>query len=134
MASIGAIRDGLAAKLATISGLRVWDTIPEDLEPPAAVVRPAPGSFVRYRRTQSGSTELTFVITVVVSATWTRTAQDALDEYLANTGSKSVLAAMDGAVTGVDDFIEVAEATNYGEVVIAGVSYFGADFIVEVMA
>lgn len=134
MATVGAIRDGLAAKLATIEGLRVHDVIPDDMMPPAVVIRPAQGSFVRYRRTHSGSTEMTIIVTIVVSAGWSRTAQDALDEYMATSGPMSVLAALDGPVTGVSDYVQVVEATNWGEVEVAGVTYFGVDFVVEVLA
>lgn len=137
MADIATIRAGLAAKLAnlaiTVDGtttpVNVYQRVPGDVTTPAAVVRPVPGTFVQYVRTQSLTTELLFLVTIVVSGGWSEQAQAALDDLLS---TDAVLAAFAGSVSGVTDYAVVVEGQNYGDIEVAGVPYFGVDFVVEV--
>ena len=128
---IAAVRAGLAAKLGTVFD-RVHENVPDQVNPPCAIIRLNPETSVRYKRTQSGTVELDFLITVVESSAWTRTGQERLDTYLAPSGASSVMAALEGTVSDVTDYAIVTEARNYGSVTIAGVTYYGVDFAVEV--
>lgn len=137
MASVSAIRDGLAARLATIDGLRVSDVVPGQVPVPAAIIKPgARGKdAITFDRTFGrGSDELTFSVMVLVSTASDRTAQDALDAYLAGEGASSVKAAIEGDETlgGLVSFAHVVSVREYGLVDYNGVSYLGADFTIEV--
>lgn len=134
MASVPAIRDGLKTRLETISGLRAYDTVPGDVVVPAAVVAPAPGEFLQYDSTQCrGSDDFTFVVLLLVSLDSARGGQDALDAYLAGSGTSSVKTAIEGAsLGGGAAFATVTAARNYGTSTFAGVQYYSVEFVVEV--
>ena len=136
MTSISAIRDGVKTRLETIAGLRVHDTVPGQVSPPAAVVAPAPGTFLTYNVTTDGAEDVTLVVTLLVSDAVDRAAQDALDAYLADSGASSVKAAVDGGITlgGAAHFATVTSARNYGLIDYGGVQYLGCEFVVTVGA
>lgn len=136
MASLSAIRDGIAARLATIDGLRVYDTVPGNVMVPAAVVAPAPGTFITYDETVDGAADLTLTVTMLVSTAVDRVAQGNLDAYLASTGDRSVKAAIDGDIElgGTAHYASVTEARNYGLVPYNGVEYLGCELLVTVGA
>jgi hypothetical protein len=130
---IATIRDGLATRLSTISGLKVHDTVPADIVPPAAVVVPLT---VAYDDTQSGTDLYRFSIVVVASRAHEETGQNTLDAYIAPDGASSVKAAVDGdpdLASTVHD-TRVVSMDEYGDIVIADVSYWGARFTIEVYA
>lgn len=134
MTSVTAIKDGLATRLATITGLRVHATPPGTIHPPAAVIRRAQ---TRYDSTMArGSDDHSFVITVFVSLASDAYAQDALDAYLATSGSSSIKAAIEGEDTlgSTVHFTRVASAEEDRTVEYNGVVYVAADWIVEVTA
>jgi hypothetical protein len=134
MASVSAIRDGLRARLATISGLRAYARLQGDIEVPGAVVVPSGGT---YDSTMGrGSDDMVFEVRLAVSRADDRTAQELLDQYLAGAGAKSVKAAIEADKTlgGVVDFARVAGWDDYGDVTVAGVQYFGTTLTVEVTA
>lgn len=132
MASISQLRDALQARLATIPGLRVHDTVPSQVSPPAAVVIPAGITYDATMR--RGSDDFAFTIQLVVSRAVDRVGQDRLDALLSPFGPGSVKAAVDGDLGGVADFAHVASVDNYGAVVWAGVEYVGAELTVNVTA
>lgn len=130
---LSTIRAGLATRLATISGLRVEQFVPETANPPCAFIG-APT--VTFDDDFNGSCTVRFPVLVLVSAADMKRGQDALDDYIDTTGSKSVRAALDadpdlaGAaqsvrLTGVD----TPQLYTFGEQ-----SYVGASFTVEVYA
>lgn len=132
MATVGAIRDGLKVRLATITGLRTHDVWPDQVNPPAAVVNPVSGNYEQtFSDTQAN---YVFEIIVVVQAGTLRSAQDALDAYL-GTGSGGICAAMLGDVTlaGIVDTLFVRGFRDYGQIEINGAPYLGAVVDVEVV-
>lgn len=134
MASVSGIRDGLKTRLATIIGLRAHDTAPGQVQPPAAIVTPGT---IQFDSTMArGADDFTFVITLLVSAAVDRTAQDALDAYLAGSGAKSVKAAVEADVSlgGAAHFARVVGVNQYGLIEYGGVQYLGAEFLVQVTA
>ena len=134
MASISELRDGLAANIATIPGLRVSSTIPDNPSPPIAVVQL---NRVQYHQDfKRGMTEYNFALQVIVGRVDERTAQRNLDAYCASTGEASISLAVesDRSLGGKAFDCIVTEMTNYGSVLISDVTYLAAEFNVRVLA
>jgi hypothetical protein len=136
------MRDGFKTRLETISGLRVHEYAKGAVNPPFAVVVPgAPGidrHAIDFDATMGrGSDDYLFTIFLGVSNADDRTAHDALDEYLASAGGKSVKDAVEGNggnLEGTCSFVRVRGVRNYGIIEYAGVTYLGAEFVCEVTA
>ena len=134
MAAISELRDGLAANLRTISGLRVSAEIPEGVNPPNAVI-----VFDRVQYHQSyknGMASYAFTIQVIVSRVEERNAQRYLDAYCSTTGSSSVLLAVESDKTlgGKAFDTYVSEMSSYGSINIQDNTYLAAEFQVQVLA
>lgn len=87
------VRDGLKTRLQTISGLRVFDTIPENPQPPAAIVGQLDMNFdIDNAR---GLDLATVEVYLLVQRMDVRSGQDKLDTYLKGTGTGSVKAAIE---------------------------------------
>ena len=131
--SIAAIRDGIAANVATISGLRVSKEIPDNPNPPIAVIMLNSVSYdgAMHR----GLVTYSFVITIIVGRVAEREAQRKLDGYI-STGSGSLKAAVesDNTLGGSAYDVRVSEMTNVGAVSLGEVNYLAADFAVQVYA
>jgi hypothetical protein len=131
MATVQEIREGIDDRLATIAGLRHSPNVPGVVNPPHA--------FVKRRQTtfgvsMDGEDDVTFAVTVLVSWADQTTAQEALDEYLASTGAKSIKAAIDADPTldGVVDFAHATVVEDERIVAYYGTDYLAADIVVEV--
>ena len=134
MADISELRDGIAANLATIAGLRTSATIPDNPNPPIAIVQL---NRVQYHQDfQRGMTEYNFAVQVVVGRVDERTSQRALDAYCSSTGSSSIILAVESnrTLSGKAFDAVVTEMTNYGSVLISDVTYLAAEFNVRVLA
>lgn len=135
MARLSAIRDGLKANLQTIAGLRAHETIPDQVNTPAAVVGVPK---VDYDVTMArGADKVTIPVRVYASRASERSGQDKLDEYLDSTGANSIKTAIESDPTlGAANahVTRVVSAGEYGVYTIAGVEYLGVEFIVEVIA
>lgn len=130
MASVSELRDGLKANLATITGLRTADTVPDNPNPPIAIVMPQgvtfDNAFARGMNTYS------FAVLVVVNRVSERTAQNSLDAYVSSTGNSSIKLALesDKTLNGKAFDLRVTEMRNYGEIVIGEINYLSAEFTV----
>ena len=134
MASISELRDGIAANLATISGLRTSAIIPDNPNPPIAIVQL---NRVQYHQDfKRGMTEYNFSVQVVVGRVDERTAQSNLDAYCSSTGSSSIILAVesDRSLGGKAFDAIVTEVSNYGSVTISDINYLAAEFNVRVLA
>lgn len=132
--TIQTIRDGLKTRLQTITGLRASDTIPEQINPPIAVV--SVGT-IDYSQSFGGSglTAFNFVVTVFVSRPSTRTGQNLLDDYMEPSGSTSVKAALEAmpGLSGASQDVYVSGVNNVGSVTLEDSNtYLTADFAVLV--
>lgn len=130
MASISSIRSGLATRLGTISGLRTSATMPDNPNPPIAVVMP---SSVSYDDTfRKGMQTYVFNVLVIVGRVDERTAQNNLDAYVSSTGNSSIKLAIEGDKTlgGVVFDTRVNEMRNYGQLPVGEVTYLTAEFTV----
>lgn len=130
MALVSELRDGLKANLATISGLRTTDTVPDNPSPPISVIVP---QSVKYDDTfQRGMNTYTFSVLVIVQRSSERTGQNSLDAFVSGTGSKSIKRAVESDKTlgGKAFDVRVTDLRNYGDVTIGEINYFSAEFIV----
>lgn len=92
--NVSSVRDGLKTRLQTISGLRVWDVIPDQVTPPGAVVGQLDFTF---DIDNARGVDLANVdIYVIVQRMDARSGQNKLDGYLAGSGSSSIKAAIEG--------------------------------------
>ena len=88
------VRDGLKTRLQTITGLRVYDLIPDTVTPPAAVVGQLDLTFdINNAR---GLDQANCDVMVIVQRLSERVAQDKLDAFLAGSGAGSIKAAIEG--------------------------------------
>jgi hypothetical protein len=134
MANITELREGIAANLATIPGLRTAATIPDNPSPPIAIVQL---NRVQYHQDfKRGMTEYNFAVQVVVGRVDERTAQRRLDAYCSSTGESAIGLAIesDRTLGGKAFDCIVTEMTNYGSVLISDVTYLAAEFNVRVLA
>jgi hypothetical protein len=131
--SISLIRQGLAANLATIAGLRTAAEIPDNPSPPIAVVSLSSvdfdGAF------DKGLTRYNFLVTVIVGRVAEREAQRRLDTYI-STGSSSVKYAVESDKTlgGNAYDCRVVSMNSIGSLSISDNTYLAADFTVTVIA
>lgn len=98
MGNLNAIRSGLKARMATISGVRTYAVEPAKPEPPGIwIYGPLPQS--TYDLNFSGDTRWYFAVKVVVNPADTGRSQTSIDTYLDATGSNSIRAAIDADTT-----------------------------------
>lgn len=132
--TITQIRDALATRLATITGLRVSAEIPDNPNPPVAVVQINNVSFDT--AFQGGLTTYSFIVSVIVSRVAERRAQDRLDAYASTSGASSVKEAIEGNRTlgGLVADTRVVEMTGVSAVLLGEATYLAANFAVTVYA
>jgi hypothetical protein len=128
MAAIAEIRDGIATNLNTIAGLRTTETVPDNPQPPVAIIQPA--SIDYDRAMQRGLDQYNFVVTVIVGRASERQAQRLLDLYCAGTGSSSVKLAIESnrTLSGTIQDLRVVSMRNYGSITVGEQTYLAAEF------
>ena len=112
--NVSSVRDGIKTRLQTISGLRVWDVIPDQVTPPGAVVGQLDFTF---DIDNARGVDLANVdVYVIVQRMDARSGQNKLDEYLGS-GAKSIKTAIeaDRTLGGTVNTLRVtrAEAGTY---------------------
>jgi hypothetical protein len=130
MASISELRAGIKTNLATISGLRVSDFQPDNINPPVAIVFPIS---VNYDDTfQRGMQTYTFSVQVIVGRVSERSGQSSIDAYISSTGSNSIKLAIESnkTLSGKAFDLRVTDMRNYGELLVGEVNYLSAEFVV----
>jgi hypothetical protein len=134
MTALTDLRTGLANRLSTINGLRSSSYIPDNPQPPVAIVMP--GRIQYDQAFGRGSDEYQFTIMLIVGRVADRASQTNLDAYCASSGSASVKAAVEGDRTlgGKALDCRVTEMTNQGSLAIGDVTYHTAEFNVSVIA
>lgn len=131
--SITDIRDGIATNLATISGLRTSAELPDQPNPPIAVVQL---NNVTYDQAfQGGLVLYNFTITVIVGKVAERLAQQRLNAY-ASTGAGGVKTALesDRTLGGSAFDVKLQEMTNIGAITLGEQQYLAAEFAAIVYA
>lgn len=130
MASVGTLRTQLATNLATITGLRTNSTMPDNPNPPVAIVMP---TSISYDDTfHRGMQTYQFIVLVIVGRADERTAQNSLDAFISSTGSSSIKLAVESDKTlgGYAFDTRVTEMRNYGQLSVGEVIYLTAEFTV----
>lgn len=134
MASIATIRAGIATNLGTIAGLRTSAWVPDQINPPIAVVKPESISYdTAFGR---GLDTMEFSVLCIVGRVEERIAQATLDAYCATTGTASIKAAIESNPTlgsAISD-LRVTEMRNYTSLSVGDVTYLAAEFVVQVFA
>jgi hypothetical protein len=134
MASIAQLRSGLATALATLPGVRVYRSLPDEVNVPAALV-----SFekVSYDKASGRAVAMyQFKVTIAVGRTVERVAQSNLDLYVDQSSKQSVKVALEADPTlgGVAYDVYVPELNAYGGITLNGIDYLGAEFSVTIYA
>lgn len=126
-----AVRLGLSTALDTITGLRVFDHVPDSLSPPAAVVEPVEVMFDEAM--VRGLDKYRAFVLVVVGRMSERSASDRLDLYLAGSGASSIKAAIEADKTlgGACQNLQVTDA-NPRTVTVSGVEMLSYRFGVDI--
>lgn len=134
MASINSLRTAIATNLATISGLRTAAEMPDNPNPPIALVRPV--SIDYNQAMNKGLTRYSFAVIVIVGRADERTAQRSLDGYCSSTGSSSIKNAVESnrTLSGNAYDCRVTEMRNYTPIQLNEGTYLAAEFAVDVFA
>jgi hypothetical protein len=132
--SLKDIRAGIAKNIRdNIPGLRVSETIPDQPNPPMAVISL---ESTNYDQTfQRGMTEYNMTISVLAGRVSERHAQARLDSYI-DPGPSTLKNAVESDKTlgGAAFDVRVSEMSNIGAVNLGETVYLGADFSVQVYA
>jgi hypothetical protein len=131
--TIAAIRQGIAANLATISTLRTSAFVPDNPTPPIAVVIPQRIEFDTAMG--RGMDDLTFTVMVIAQRASERNAQSVLDGFCNSSGLTSVKIAIESDKTlgGACFDLRVTEMNGYGPLSIGDTVYLAASFSVTVI-
>jgi len=134
MTTLADLRSGLGTNLATISGLRVSEDLPEQINPPMAVVGL---QSIEYDQSfQRGLVVYRFQIPLLAARASDRRAQITLDNFMSTTGSSSVKVAVESDKTlgGAAFDVRVTEMGSIGTIELDSNMYLAAEFVVEVYA
>lgn len=128
MATMAQIRAGIATNLATIAGLRTTETMPDNPQPPVAIISP---TAIEYDLTFArGLDQYNFTLMIIVGRASERSAQRTLDAYCAGLGSSSVKTAVESnrTLSGLIQDLRVTAMRNYGTTTIGETNYLAVEF------
>ncbi len=110
--NVSGVRDALKDNLQTITGLRVYDQIPDIVVPPCAIVGQL--DFIFDIDNTRGLDQASVDVFVIVQRISERAGQDKLDLFLAGSGSGSVKTAIesDRTLGGLVDTLRVISADS----------------------
>ena len=131
-ATISQVGAGLATRLSTISGLRVFEYQPDSAYPPFAF--PSLTNIEYHKAMAGGAQNYTYTITVVTGRVDERSGQDELDAFASYDGAKSVRAAIeaDRTLGGVVDTLIVSSSANVSSMSIGDNNFITLDFTLTV--
>jgi hypothetical protein len=135
VASLQAIREGLAANMNAIPGLAASPWLLSNPTPPAAEIQPSEIEFDQ--ASDRGFDRHLLIVRVFVAASTDRGAQNRLDQMLAGSGAYSVKAAIeaDRQLGGACDDLLVMRCSGYRVFSREGMpSVLGAEWEVQVIA
>src|SRR6266702_538135 len=132
--SLAAIRVALAAQLDTIPGLRAYANRSDQVDPPAVLVLPIQGTFIRYGATFDGAADFSLRAVLVTAKGDSTSGQAAMDPFLDVSGVSSIYANLQAAPTlgGVVQFAALTEATGYGPLTVGAADYLGCHLIISI--
>ena len=131
--SMSGIRDAVKTALETISGLRVYDTVPDVVEVPCAWVLPRSGNYHATFSSAVMNHQLEVTLLVRRGAVIAE-AQDDIDAYIDPTGAGSLLAALNAITLGAHgSSLLVRGYRDYGALAFGGETYLGCKLDMEVL-
>ncbi len=132
--SLSDIKKGLADRLKTVPKLRVSAQIPEQVNPPAAVISRASVNY--HRDMAGGTTEWTMQVQLIAGRMADQQAQRTIDAWLAWDGDRSVRRAIeaDGTLGGAALDTIVTDADALATFQIGDSEYIGVTLNVTVWA
>lgn len=134
---IGAIRAGIKDLLEPVDNIRVYGYVPDAPNVPCLIVYP---ERIPYGSTYDGKNDPTCIIWCLAGTVSMKGAQERIDAWLNDTGSSSILAAIDSDPTlgGAVDSAQVEEVRNYGVLQLRETEgaprYLSAEIVVSVLA
>ena len=133
--TISQIMEGIETRLETIPGLRTAEYVPDQVNPPQAVVD-FPGEIDFHVTAKHGLFTFEAQVIILVSKTVDRAGTAALATYASITGTNSIHAAIEGDSTlgGIVDDCYVRSFRRLGQEEIDGLGFFGGVFMLPVMA
>lgn len=103
------VRDGLKKNLQEIDGLRVYDLVPDNPQPPSAIIGQL--DLVFDLNNARGLDQANIDVLVIVQRFSERTGQDKLDKYLSGSGDYSIKAAIEADKT-LDGSVDTLRVTS----------------------
>lgn len=132
MATLTEVRQAIKARLETVRNLTAYAIEPTTPFCPAAWSLPVR---INYHADYDGGLTYTMGVTVAVQLGDLGQAQTALDDYLAPSGTKSVVAALETPIAGDGlESVRVIAMTSYATREMGGKSVLTAGFEVEIYA
>lgn len=134
MTDVTALREAIATNLSTIPGLRTSAELPDNPNPPIAVV--GLDSVDYDQAFKQGLTIFNFQVTVIVGRAAERTAQRKLNQYVAQEGALSIKLGVesDKSLGGNAFDVRVSSMNNIGSLQLNDQEYLAAEFSVVVFA
>lgn len=132
-ATISQAWDALDAALA-MDGVHIANQPTGNINPPALVTTPGEGEFFDYKTSFDGAPVLPMLVMALVGRGQDKASRTTLCEFIAQTGSRSVFAAVESDPTlgGVVSSAAVLNATNFGSISFGGPEYLTCTFTVEI--
>lgn len=128
------IHDALSMALAAVPGLRVADHLPEQVNPPMAVVQLQ--NIIYHRTMQGGTSEWSFLVALVAGRMGDRSAQRQIDGWTSYDGSQSIRAAIevDPTLNGICQTLIVENMVAVRPLSLGDAAYLSCEFNVTVHA
>lgn len=125
----------IETRLKTISGLRTASYVPDQVNPPQAVVD-FPGDIDYHKTFIHGKFEFEPTVIVLISKTVDRVGVSSLSDFASPTGTNSIHAAIetDPTLGGIVDYCNVLHFRRLNQEEVAGLGYFGGVFTLQVAA
>lgn len=132
--TITAAAEGLKEQLKQIPGLRVVDYLPDQINPPTAIM--TIDSVAYHQAFGGGDPVYQFTITVIVARASERVAQKKLDDFMSYDGTQSVRAAIeaDKSLGGAVQQAFIDRSGNIQAITVNEVAYVSVDFTAIVHA
>lgn len=138
MTTIKAVCDAIALNIRTVMSTdtlagRTFSLAPDSINPPTAIVVPAPGDFIIYDDTFSGTGNFDIVVKILNGTQDAPSSQSVLLDYMAKTGATSVRAAIlsDQTLGGIVSYLQIPSAQNYHNVEWADQLFLGFELPVK---
>lgn len=131
-ATVSQVMTGVKNSLATISGLRVFDFQPDNINPPSAF--PQIDSVEYHGAFGGGDVRFNMTVVTIVGRVSDRTAQSSLDAYLSYSGASSIRQAIeaDRTLGGVAKTLVVSQSANIRSLAIGEAEYLSIEITLVV--